>query len=78
MHVKCIALGPSLSFPGGSDGKASAYNAETQVQSLGPEDLLEKEMAVHSSILTWEIPRTEEPGWLQSMGLEMSWTELSN
>ena len=38
------------------------------VQSLGREDLLEKEMATHSSILAWEIPWTEEPGGLQSMG----------
>ena len=41
---------------------------ETQVQSLGREDLLEKEMATHSSILAWRIPWTEEPGRLQSMG----------
>ena len=41
---------------------------ETQVQSLGREDLLEKEMATHSSILVWRIPWTEEPGRLQSMG----------
>ena len=41
---------------------------ETQVQSLGLEDSLEKEMATHSSILAWEIPRIEEPGRLQSMG----------
>ena len=41
---------------------------ETQVQSLGGEDLLEKEMAAHSSILAWEIPWTEEPDGLQSMG----------
>ena len=41
---------------------------ETRVQSLGWEDLLEKEMATHSSILAWKIPRTEEPGRLQSMG----------
>ena len=40
---------------------------ETRVQSLGPEDLLEKEMAPHSSILAWKIPWTEEPGRLQSM-----------
>ena len=38
------------------------------VQSLGLEDPLEKEMATHSSILAWEIPWTEEPGELQSMG----------
>ena len=41
---------------------------ETWVQSLGPEDPLEKEMATHSSILAWRIPWTEEPGGLQSMG----------
>ena len=43
---------------------------ETQVQSLGWEDPLEKEMATHSSILTWEIPWTEEPAGLPSMGLQ--------
>ena len=41
---------------------------ETRVQSLGREDLLEKEMATHSSILTWKIPWMEELGRLQSMG----------
>ena len=41
---------------------------ETQVQSLGQEDLLEEEMATHSSILAWRIPWTEEPGRLQFMG----------
>ena len=41
---------------------------ETWVQSLGQEDLLEKEMATHSSILAWKIPWTEEPSRLQSMG----------
>ena len=40
---------------------------ETWVQSLGQEDLLEKEMAIHSSILAWKIPWTEELGGLQSM-----------
>ena len=39
-----------------------------QVQSLGREDLLEEEMATHASILAWEIPWTEEPGGLESMG----------
>ena len=43
---------------------------ETQVQSLGGEDPLEREMATHSSILAWIIPRTEEPGRLQSTGLQ--------
>ena len=41
---------------------------ETQVQSLGREDALEKEMATHSSILAWKIPWTEESGRLHSMG----------
>ena len=41
---------------------------ETQVQSVGWEDPLEKGMATHSSILAWEIPRTEEPGGLQLTG----------
>ena len=43
---------------------------ETWVQSLGREDLLEKERATHSSTLVWKIPWTEEPGGLQSMGLQ--------
>ena len=42
---------------------------ETQVRSLGQEDPLEEEMATHSSILAWEIPRTKEPGGLQFMGI---------
>ena len=41
---------------------------ETLVESLGQEDPLEKEMAIHSSTLAWKIPWTEEPGRLQSMG----------
>ena len=43
---------------------------ETQVPSLGQEDLLEKGMATHSRILAWRIPWTEQPGGLQSMGLQ--------
>ena len=50
---------------------------ETQVQSLGQEDPLEKEMATHSSILAWRMPWSEEPGRLPSMGSQ-SWTRLSN
>ena len=56
------------SFPGGSVVKNPPIIHETQVQSLGQEDPLEKEMATHCSILAWEIPWTEEPGGLQSMG----------
>ena len=52
---------------------------ETRVQSLGREDLLEKEMATHSSILGWKIPQTEEPGRLHTVhGVTKSWTRLSN
>ena len=51
---------------------------ETQVPSLGWEDLLEKEMAAHYSILAWEIPWTEDPGGLQSMGSQKSRTQPSN
>ena len=50
---------------------------ETWVQSLGQEDPLEKEMATHSSILTWEIPWAEEPGRLQSPGLQRVGHNLS-
>ena len=42
---------------------------ETRIPSLGQEDSLEKEMATHSNIFAWEIPWTEEPGGLQSMGM---------
>ena len=49
-------------FPGGSALKNSLATQETWVQSLGQEDPLEKEIAAHSSIFAWEIPRTEEPG----------------
>ena len=49
---------------------------ETWIQSLGQEDLLKKGMATHSGILAWEIPWTEEPGGLQSMGVtELETTE---
>ena len=50
---------------------------ETQVQALGQKDPLEKEMAIHSSILVWKFPRTEEPGRLQSMAsqrIRHNWT----
>ena len=56
-------------FPGGSDGKECACSADW-VQSLDWEDLPEKQIATHSSILAWRIPWTEEPGGLQSMELQ--------
>ena len=61
----------SACFPGGSDGKESACSEETGVQSLGWEDPLEKAMAIFSL----QIPWTEEPGWVQSMGKEVGITE---
>ena len=58
----------SMGFSGDSVVKNPHIMQETWVQFLVLEDALEKEMAVHSSILAWEIQRTEEPGRLQSMG----------
>ena len=49
---------------------ANAGDIKDRVQSLGQEDALEKGMATHSSVLAWEIPRTEEPGGLQSIRLQ--------
>ena len=59
-----------MGFPGGSVGKESPAMQETWVQTLGQEDPLEEGMATHSSILAWRIPWTEEPGGLQSTGLQ--------
>ena len=59
-----------MGFPAGSVVKNLPAVQETQVQSLGQEDLLEKEMATHSSSFAWRIPWTEEPGGLQTMGLQ--------
>ena len=61
-------------FPGGSLVKNLPTMQETQVQALGWEEPLKKEMATHSSILAWEITWTEEPGVLQSMGSQKSQT----
>ena len=55
-------------FPDGLVIKDPPARQQTWVQSLGQENPLEKEIATHSSILSWEIPWTEEPGGLQSMG----------
>ena len=63
-------------FTGSSVGKESACNAGEPGLIPGREDPLEKEMAIHSSILAWEIPWTEEPGKLLSMGLQESDTMI--
>jgi len=55
-------------FPMAQMVKNLPATQETWAQSLGQEDPLEKEMAIHSSILAWRIPWTEKPGGLQSMG----------
>ena len=77
-HIKISNKWPSLhsisnfhngkkrGFPGGSVVKNMLAKQETEVQSPGVKDILEKEMATHSSILAWEIPWTEEPGRLLS------------
>ena len=63
-------MGEPPPFPGGSDGKESACSVGDLGSIPGQEDPLEKEMATHSSILDWEIPWTEEPHGLQSIGLQ--------
>ena len=61
------------------DAPANAGTArEAQVRSLSQDDSLEKEMATHSSIPAWKIPWTEEPGGLQSTGLQKSQKRLSD
>ena len=64
----------TLGFPGGSVVKSPTINAEDAGSIPGSGRSLEKEMATHSSILAWEIPQTEEPGGLQTMGLQTSQT----
>ena len=59
-----------VGVPGGSAVKNLPAKWEKQVRSLSWEDPLEKEIATHSSILAWKIPQTEEPGGLQSVGLQ--------
>ena len=65
-------------FPRGSDGRASAYNVGDPGSVLGWEDLLEKEMATHSSIPAWKSPWMEKPGGLQVQGLAKSQAQLSD
>ena len=87
LTVQCSGLhdstsgGPGLNpgqetkdFPGGTMVKNLPAKQETRAQSLGQEDPLEKEMATHSSILAWEIPRTEEPGPATVRGVAESHT----
>ena len=59
-----------MDFPGGLVVRNLPTTQETQVQSLDQEDPLEKKLATHSNILAKELPQTEEPGRLQSTGLQ--------
>ena len=72
--IKSLGIWAHLLFPGASlvaqRLKSLPAMQETRVRSQGQEDPLEKEMAIHSSILAQEIPWTEEPGGLQSTGLQ--------
>ena len=61
-----------MSFPGGSVVENLSAMQQRQVRFLSQEDPLEKEMAIRSSILAWEIPWTEKPSRLQSMGSQGS------
>ena len=70
----CVCMG----FPDGSVVRNPPANAGDAVSVPGSGRSLEKEMATHSSILAWEISRTEEPGWLQSMGSGKNRTLLSD
>ena len=67
-----------MAFPGGSVRKNLPAKQQTWVQLLGQEGSLEKKMAMHSNILAWENPWTEETGGLQSMGSQKSQTQLSD
>ena len=66
-----------MGVPIGSVVKNPPAMQEMSIRSLGQEYPLEKEMATHSSVLAWRIQWTEEPGGLQTMGLQKSRTQLS-
>ena len=69
---KGIDYGQDVDQSFGSEVKNPPFMQESQVQCLGREDPLEKEVAIHFCILAWEIPWTEEAGGLQSMGSQKS------
>ena len=77
LHKTFIKTGASAVAQLVNSPPAVQKTQDTWVHSLGEEDLLEKGMATHSSILAWRIPWTEELGKLQSLGLQ-NWTRLSN
>ena len=63
-----------MGFPGSSVIKNLPSVEEMQALHLGQEDSLEKDMATHSKVLAWGISRTEEPGGVQAIGSQKSWT----
>ena len=67
-----------MGFPGSSAVKNLPPVWETLVRSLGQEDPLEEGLTTHSSICSWKIPWTEEPGGLQSIGLQIVIHDLSD
>ena len=75
-HPQCVHS-LVLNFPGSSVLRIRLLRQEMQVQFLGWEDPLEKEMATHSNILAWEILWTEEPGKIQSTGSQRVRYDLS-
>ena len=78
----CLLTNPNKDFPGGANGKELTCQCrkhnETQIRFLGREDPLEEGMATHSSTVVWRIPWTEEPGGLQSIGLQRVIHKYSN
>ena len=75
----CAICMCSLGFPGWLSGKKIHLPIQkTWVRSLDQEEPLQEGMATHSNILAWNISRILEPGGLQSMGLQKSWTRLSD
>ena len=74
MYRKCLLNPIQKDFPGGSVVKNPPARQETWLRSLSWEDLLEQEMATHSSIFPWKIPYTEEPGGTTVHGVAKSWT----
>ena len=73
----CMYIGLPWWFSGKeSVCQCRRHMQEVQLLSLVQEDPLEKGMAIHSSIFAWEIPQSEDPGRLQSMGLQKNWTQL--
>ena len=78
LKFNILAKSNYLWLPWWLSGKESACQFRKCGLTLGQEDPVEKEMATHSSILAWEVPWTEEPRGLESMGSQKNQTQLSN